>query len=135
VPKGVLIVTDSIRVLVVDETSEDRYQVDEAFVAAGFNVQRVDDADLALGVLAVQVPDVLVVDLRVPGAEGHRLLATLPEHPSASNVPVILVGELSNIVKPMPIVPFGLVPTPIDLEHLVASVRRVAQQGKLVSAN
>ena len=35
----------------------------------------------------------------------------------------------------MPIIPFGLVPTPIDAENLVASVRRVARQGKLVGAN
>ena len=127
--------TDSIRVLIVDDTSDDHERVANALTAAGFEARRADDVDAALGAMAVQQPDVLVVNLSLPGAEGHRLLAALPEHPVAHEVPVILVGELSNIVKPLPIIPFGLVPTPIDAEHLVASVRRVARQGKLVGAS
>jgi DNA-binding NtrC family response regulator len=127
-------VTDSIRVLIVGDTAEDRDSIDGALVAADFAVRRADAADAALGALAVQRPDVLVVDLRIPGTEGHHLLTALAERTSEHDIPVILMGELSNLMKPAPIVPFGLVPTPLDMDNLVATVRRVSQRGNLVGA-
>jgi hypothetical protein len=72
-------------------------------------------------------PAVAVVDLRFPAREARRFCAAVAERPDAASPPLVLVAEGPNLLKPTAIIPSGLVATPIDKDHLVATVRRVAR--------
>jgi DNA-binding response OmpR family regulator len=116
------------RVLVVERTTDADEQISDKLATAGYAARTVKATQSALDMLAEWQPDVLVVDLRVPNQEGKRFCASLAEHALDSSVPVVLLGELSNMTKAGPIIPFGLVSTPIDDVLLTAAVRRAVEQ-------
>lgn len=117
---------EAIRVLVVNGSATRDDQLSAILTTAGFETRMVSDAVSARGSLEIWRPLVVVADLRAPAGEAHRFTADLAERRDV-DVPVVFVGEGSNLLKPNPIVPVGLVPTPIDEAHLVATVQRVVR--------
>jgi len=118
---------ESIRVLIVDGKLERDDHVEATLVSAGFATWVVNDSVSASGVLEVWNPSVAVVDLRSPGSEGRRFCADLAARSAANALPVVLIAEGPNLLKWLPVIPAALVATPIDAEHLIAAVTRVAR--------
>jgi DNA-binding response OmpR family regulator len=118
---------ESIRVLIVDDKLQRDDHIEEMLRAAGFETRVVNDSASAAGAVDVWRPAVTVLDLRSPSSETRRFGATLATRPEYQGVPVVLVAELPNLLKWLPVIPAGLVPTPVDADHLVATVRRVAR--------
>jgi DNA-binding response OmpR family regulator len=120
--------SESPRVLVVERPADAADQISVMLATAGYMTRTVQTSESALDMLGDWHPQVLVVDMRVPNLEGRRFCASLAEQARASTVPVVLLGDLSNMMKAAPIVPFGLVSTPINGAQLAAAVRRAAAQ-------
>jgi len=118
--------SESPRVLVVERPIDTNDHISAMLTTAGYSTRTAQTSQLALDMLDDWQPQVLVVDMRVPNVEGHRFCTSLAEQPHDSNVPVVLLGELSNMMKAAPIVPFGLVSTPINGAQLAAAVHRAA---------
>lgn len=118
---------ESIRVLIVDGAPRRDEPVDELLAAAGFETRVVSDSRSAAGWLDVWKPAVAVVDLRHPASEARQFCADLADRPS-TELAVVLIAEMPNLLKPLPIVPDGLVTTPIDPALLTAAVHRAAQE-------
>lgn len=81
---------DPRTVLIVDHAEDFR----EALVPAltpGFRVRCCDRGDEALALLASEKPDLLILDLKLPGLEGISLLERLKDRP-----PVLVVTALIN---------------------------------------
>jgi CheY-like chemotaxis protein len=114
------------RVLIVDGPTDGDDPIDTALTTAGYATRLVMDDESALDVLDTWRPAAVVVDLRLPDRAGHRFCAALARQPGGRDLPVVLMGEISNLLKATSIVPAGLVTTPVDGDLLVAAVRRVA---------
>jgi DNA-binding response OmpR family regulator len=120
--------TESIRILIVDDAFQRDDQIDATLAAAGFETRVVADSVSAVGALDVWHPAAAVVDLRFPASEARRFCIAVAERDAADAVPVVLLAEGTNLLKPSPIVPAGLVPTPVDASQLLASVARAIRQ-------
>jgi DNA-binding response OmpR family regulator len=118
---------ETIRVLVVDGDPHRADQLGDVLTTAGFEIRTVSDSVSAVGALEVWRPSVAVVDLRFPSAESHRFCAVVAERPEADSLPLVLVAEGPNLLKPVAVVPAGLVPTPVDPDQLVATILRVSR--------
>ena len=75
-------------ILVVDDDEEVRTVLTRALGADGFKVRAVADSDDARRAIAEAEPDLVVLDLEMPGEDGLDLLAGLRR---TSDVPVILL--------------------------------------------
>lgn len=117
----------SIRVLVIDGKLERDDRLDEILAVAGFTVRVANDSISAAGVLEIWRPSVALVDLRSPSSEAIRFCADLARSGAAAGLPVVLVGEGPNLLKPRPVVPAGLVTVPVDPDRLVTTVSRVVR--------
>jgi DNA-binding response OmpR family regulator len=115
----------SIRVLVVDEKMERDDRIDEILTAAGFAIRVVHDSVSAAGAVEIWRPSVALVDLRSPSSEAMQFCADLARAGAVADLPVVLVGEGPNLLKPRPVIPSGLVAVPVDPDQLVATVSRV----------
>lgn len=79
------------RVLVVDDTEDCRLILRGMLEAAGHQVRVADSGAQALLMIAAERPDVLMLDVMMPGMSGLEVLEKLREDPATANLPVILV--------------------------------------------
>ncbi len=81
----------SLRVLVVDDSSTVRRSVREVLELAGIEVEEADSGKRALQSVYEKVPDLIVLDVSMPGMSGLSVLKALRNSYSKIELPVILV--------------------------------------------
>jgi response regulator RpfG family c-di-GMP phosphodiesterase len=82
---------DSIRVLVVDDDPGFRELVHTSFAMAHVEVEEADSASSAAQRIAAQHPDVVVLDVAMPGVDGITFCRGLKCDPQTRDIPVILL--------------------------------------------
>ena len=78
----------SVRVLVCDDEPDIRLLYRSAFERAGVQVAVADDGDRALQIARAWQPDLVVLDLRMPGRDG---VSALPEFAAVSPGAAVIV--------------------------------------------
>ena len=118
------------KVLVVDD---DRPIVDfitEVLRDEGYSVRGAFDAQSALAAIEAETPDVVLLDLLMPGASGAELFRTLVERDLAT-VPIILMTADNHAVEALMAegVKFILL-KPFDLDTLLDCVQSALREPK-----
>jgi DNA-binding response OmpR family regulator len=93
-PHAVRIATISsapARILVADDDEDVRDLVAMTLRMAGYAVATACDGQDALTMLAQQAPDLMVLDVVMPGTSGYAICAALRERPVTATLPVILM--------------------------------------------
>ena len=93
----------TLRVTVVDDDRNEHLLLqiasDEACVDATFTYLD-DGADLLLALVGAtaleQLPHLIILDLSMPGIDGHRTLTELQSHPVFSRIPVVVFSSSSS---------------------------------------
>lgn len=84
-------------VLLVDDVQDARDMYAEFFVNAGFRVAQAVDGEHALFKVRLLVPDVVVMDLAMPGLDGWDATHEMKAHSKTKNIPVIaLTGHATE---------------------------------------
>ena len=89
-------------ILVVDDHEEIREALAEILEEEGHEVLQAIDGLDALEVVAANEPDVVLLDIAMPGMDGLETLRRLKNQPESTNLPVIMVtaqGDRQNMVK------------------------------------
>ena len=79
---------DKVHALVIDDDPAIRRLLETGLGDAGYSVQTVMETQTALDVMVKQPPDVVVLDLMLPGMDGFSLCKQLREW---SNVPIVML--------------------------------------------
>ena len=111
--------------LVVDDDAETRYALHETLEEHGYRVATSPDGHDALIQLQYGLrPDVLLVDLCMPGMDGWTLVAKLRERAELAHIPVVVMtassARLLNAAPPSA----GYVTKPFDLSTLVETLEK-----------
>lgn len=117
------------RVLVIDD---DQWLVDEytrTLMAAGYTVERAGNALDAMETIDRLRPDVIILDLFMPGPNGIVLLHELQSHADLGLIPIILISNAAGDLKPDILAPYGVLrvldKTTMTPGDIVAAVKRV----------
>jgi signal transduction histidine kinase/CheY-like chemotaxis protein len=78
-------------VLVVENDPATRELECRAFRRAGWHVQEAENGRVALTCLEQQPPDLILLDLMMPGMDGFELLAVLQKHQVWRHIPVVVL--------------------------------------------
>ena len=78
-------------ILVVDDDPDSRDVLSRSLLKAGYAVRSAENGRLALIALASAVPDVIVLDVRMPEMNGVEFLQVIRSYLRWSTVPVILL--------------------------------------------
>ena len=100
----------------------------------GMSARAFDAAEPALDALRRESPDVLITDIRMPGASGLELLKRIRDTRPA--LPVIVMtahSDLGSAVSAYEGGAFEYLPKPFDIDQAVALVRRAANAGMQAS--
>ncbi len=84
------------RILVVDDDPATRTLVGDVLALEGHDVSLVADGFAALRQLQAQRPDCLVLDVMMPGMDGHTVLERLRTVPGCRDLPVIMLTAVTD---------------------------------------
>ena len=79
------------RVLVVDDDPAVVQLVGDALTDAGYEVSSQQDGEGCLQALGSEPPDLLILDIILPGVNGLSVLASIRNNPETRYLPVILL--------------------------------------------
>ena len=120
---------DPARVLVVDDDDLQRDVLADVLARAGYAVEVAADGIAALAAVRASAPDVLVLDLLLPGLDGASVLAELRRDPALARVPVVVtIGIQTSHVRRL----LGADATlfkPFDVGELLETVAGLARAG------
>jgi two-component system, chemotaxis family, response regulator Rcp1 len=128
-----------IELLLVEDSSDDvlliRTALQEGKVANNLNV--VDTGDAALQYLQRQspngsgtLPDLVLLDLNLPGVDGRDVLAHIKNDPELRSIPVIVMttsAEERDVVAAYDLQANAYVQKPLDLDEFIAAVRSLEE--------
>ncbi len=88
---------DAIRVLIIDDRTEDLRLMKTILHNEGFDVLLASDGAEGVTRAIKERPDLIILDLLMPGMSGFDVIKSLQEHPEARNIPIIIctVKELT----------------------------------------
>ena len=84
-------------ILVADDMEANRELLAGLLTAEGFRVTCAEDGDLALAALRQEVVDLVLLDVRMPGATGFSACLAIKSQPETRLIPVVLVTSLTSI--------------------------------------
>ena len=117
-----------IKLLLVDDEASLREPLSDYLVRQGFDVRAVADAAKARSALQESVPDLVLLDIMMPGEDGLSLCRHLRE---AKDLPVILLtakGEATDRIVGLEIGADDYVVKPFEPRELVARIRSVLRR-------
>src|SRR4051812_40436043 len=121
-------------VLVVDDTSIIREPIAAALTAAGYQTVCACDGREAVAALERQTPDVMVLDLSMPGMTGLQVLEAMRRRPATANTPVILLTASADRDNVISAAQFGVrdyvLKSGFSLTQLLSRVQKYAQPGQ-----
>jgi two-component system sensor histidine kinase/response regulator len=79
------------RILVVDDQPANLRAVSTLLVRSGYEVVTANTGEDALRLATGQVPDLLLLDMMMPGMDGFDLLARIKQHPPLLRLPVVFL--------------------------------------------
>ena len=83
-------------VLVVDDEAENRMLVRRALKRAGYRIGEAANGDEALAAVAAQPPDLVLLDVAMPGPDGFVVCRSIKDDPRTRFVPVVLVTGMHS---------------------------------------
>lgn len=113
------------RVLVIEDDRLLWALVSDVLSDEGFDVRTAANGQEALDVLDCWIPDVILLDLMMPVMNGPAFRAAQRNHPTAAEIPVIVMSAAANLdSETSALEPAGVLGKPFDLDDLIASVQR-----------
>lgn len=113
-------------ILVVDDTPESLRFLTDTLEAEGYGVRIALDGEAALASVALELPDLVIMDAMMPGLDGFATTRALKADPRFAHLPVIFMTGLSeteNVVKGLEAGGVDYVAKPIRVPELLARLR------------
>ncbi|WP_048601527.1 response regulator [Rubeoparvulum massiliense] len=110
-------------ILIVDDQFGIRALLSELFNTEGYTTLSAANGVEALQIIAQQVPDLVLLDMKIPGMDGLEILQRIREvQPDQKVVMMTAYGELNMIDKAVELGIIGHFIKPFDIEELRNSV-------------
>ncbi|MEI8139631.1 MAG: SpoIIE family protein phosphatase [bacterium] len=113
-------------VLVIDDELPNREYLRKLLVGRGCKVTLAESGEQGLSLARDSVPELILVDVMMPGISGYDVSHSLKEDPRTQDIPVIMVTALANIAdieKGFDAGAFDYIRKPFNPRELIARVR------------
>ncbi len=115
------------KILLVDDSKTELHYLSSLLIKRGFSVRTAQSGDEAMKRLAEDVPDLILMDVVMPGQNGFQLTRSITRDPRYAGLPVIMCTSKNQETDRV----WGLrqgakdyVVKPVQAEELVAKIRR-----------
>ena len=84
-------------ILIVDDTSANLRLLSQMLAEQGYGVRAVTSGERALASASAAPPDLILLDIKMPGMNGYEVCEQLKADPLTRNIPVIFISALDEI--------------------------------------
>lgn len=88
--------SDKSIILVVDDEIVSRYTVEALLSSEGYNLEFAESGEEALAKATQLVPDLMLLDVMMPGMDGFEVCTRLRANPRLAELPVVMVTALDD---------------------------------------
>jgi twitching motility two-component system response regulator PilH len=81
------------KILIVDDSPTERYYLTDILVKNGFSVSTADSGEDALAKIRAERPQLILMDVVMPGANGFQVTRSIARDPDLAKVPVIICSS------------------------------------------
>jgi signal transduction histidine kinase len=117
---------ETIRILIVDDTPTNLQVLSESIRLVGWTTLVATDGETAIAQAEYALPDLILLDVMMPGIDGFETCRRLKESPITAAIPVIFMTALSDTldkVKGLDIGAVDYITKPFQQEEVLARVK------------
>lgn len=125
---------DSVKILVVDDTPANLEVITETLALAGYATSTAISGERALKRLQTYTPDLILLDVQMPGMDGFETCQQLKANPVTAHIPVIFMTALTAVdskVKGFELGAVDYITKPFQEAELLARVNTHLQLSSL----
>lgn len=119
------------KILVVEDHRDTRELLKYNLTAAGFDVAAAEDGQLGLNLAHAFKPDILLLDLMMPGTDGLEVCRQLKGDPATARIPVIMLtakGEDTDRIVGLELGADDYMAKPFNPRELLARIKAVLRR-------
>jgi two-component system nitrogen regulation response regulator NtrX len=122
--------------LVVDDEPQILQVVSGILQDEGFEVLTAPDGETALNLVAAKIPDLVLLDIALPGLDGLEVLNELKrQHPLLPVIMISAYGSVENAVKATRLGAYDFIEKPPNADKILLSVRNGLELVRLAEEN
>lgn len=118
----------STTILVIDDDPLVHDLMSRYFIREGYDVHCADGGDVGLEMAIKLQPDLITLDIMMPGKNGWIVLSTLKDNPQLAGIPVIIVSGVGNQQFVHAMGADDYVPKPVNWNDLGRKVARLSSK-------
>jgi two-component system, sensor histidine kinase and response regulator len=114
------------KILIVDDQPETLRILDKLLQSKNYNVLIATDGQSALGIARSQAPDLILLDVMMPGMDGFSVCRELKNHHATGDIPVLFMTALNGTEKKLEGFKIGgvdYIVKPFQLEEMLARIK------------
>ena len=81
------------RILIVDDSPTERYYLTDILAKNGFAVSTAENGEEALAKIKTDKPDLILMDVVMPGANGFQVTRSIAKDPDMQHIPVVICSS------------------------------------------
>jgi len=115
------------KILIVDDDPDVRHAMHVRLKANGYDTFFSSDALSAVAEARKQLPDLIILDLGLPGGDGYVVIERLKRYPALAVIPIVVVSARdvqANRVRSMAAGASVYLRKPVDNAELLAIIRQ-----------
>ena len=124
------------KIFVVEDEEDILELIRYHFSREGYQVVSAMSGDAALKSIPKEMPDVIILDLMLPGLDGLTVCRLLKQDPQTNHIPIVMAtakGEESDIVTGLELGAEDYITKPFSLKVLIARIRTVLRRQQATS--
>ncbi|MDD2697102.1 MAG: response regulator [Candidatus Pacebacteria bacterium] len=83
-------------ILVIEDDKFLRELISQKLIKEGYNISEAVDGEEGIKKIKEEKPDLVLLDLILPGIDGFEVLTKMKEDPSLGSIPVIILSNLGQ---------------------------------------
>jgi CheY-like chemotaxis protein len=115
------------KILVVDDDEKALILMEAVLKPYGYDVVLINDGRQAIQTARKEKPDLILLDIMMPGFDGYTVLNIIKKEDTIKNIPVVIVSALGNDGDKLVASICGAsayITKPINSKHLIGTVTR-----------
>jgi two-component system, cell cycle response regulator DivK len=121
-----------VHVLYIEDDDNNRTLIERIMMAEGYKITTAANAQLGIEIAVSSQPDIILMDINMPGMDGYMATSHLRRHTHLDKVPIIALT--ANVMKgdreeTLAAGCDGYIPKPIDVDRFPEEVEFYLRQG------